>query len=110
MPPTTSTEGFWGRPTSTIDWCENNYEINFYVAEWCECFFLMAKCFTTFIFVSFSRGSNFLHIQWHLVNARNNLSFEQIIQYQYYLFKGIFMSSHKILYSKNRFSSLSYIG
>lgn len=36
MPPTTFTDGFWGRPTSTIDWCEKNYENNFYFAEWCE--------------------------------------------------------------------------
>lgn len=28
--------GFWGVPTSTIDWCENNYEVNFYVAEMCK--------------------------------------------------------------------------
>uniref|UniRef100_A0A1B6DAA4 Alkaline ceramidase n=1 Tax=Clastoptera arizonana TaxID=38151 RepID=A0A1B6DAA4_9HEMI len=25
--------GYWGVPTSTIDWCENNYEVNYYVAE-----------------------------------------------------------------------------
>jgi len=25
--------GFWGEPTATIDWCENNYEVSFYVAE-----------------------------------------------------------------------------
>lgn len=28
--------GFWGMPTSTIDWCEKNYEITYYVAEFCE--------------------------------------------------------------------------
>ena len=22
-------QGFWGRPTSTIDWCEYNYEVKF---------------------------------------------------------------------------------
>eukprot|EP00665_Eupelagonemidae_sp_cell47_P001250 gene1250-4664_t len=26
--------GWWGRPTSTIDWCEGNYEVTRYVAEW----------------------------------------------------------------------------
>lgn len=26
--------GFWGAPTSTIDWCEANYAHSFYVAEW----------------------------------------------------------------------------
>lgn len=25
--------GFWGPITSTVDWCENNYEISVYVAE-----------------------------------------------------------------------------
>ena len=26
-------EGFWGKPTSTIDWCESNYEVSFFFAE-----------------------------------------------------------------------------
>lgn len=26
--------GFWGVPTSTVDWCEANYAHSFYVAEW----------------------------------------------------------------------------
>ncbi len=25
--------GYWGNPTSTIDWCEKNYEQTFYIAE-----------------------------------------------------------------------------
>lgn len=25
--------GFWGKPTSTIDWCEENYVITYYMAE-----------------------------------------------------------------------------
>lgn len=25
--------GFWGVPTSTIDWCEENYVVSFYIAE-----------------------------------------------------------------------------
>lgn len=28
--------GYWGNPTATIDWCEKNYEVNYYVAELCE--------------------------------------------------------------------------
>ncbi|KAK9505327.1 hypothetical protein O3M35_009410 [Rhynocoris fuscipes] len=28
-----NSEGYWGKPTSTIDWCENNYEFSFYIAE-----------------------------------------------------------------------------
>jgi len=26
-------EGFWGKTTSTIDWCETNYEVSFFFAE-----------------------------------------------------------------------------
>ncbi|TYZ61211.1 hypothetical protein PybrP1_000747 [[Pythium] brassicae (nom. inval.)] len=29
----TNAVGFWGAPTSTIDWCEPNYQHSFYVAE-----------------------------------------------------------------------------
>ena len=25
--------GYWGPPTSTLDWCETNYEVSFYIAE-----------------------------------------------------------------------------
>lgn len=25
--------GYWGQPTSTLDWCENNYEVSYYIAE-----------------------------------------------------------------------------
>ncbi|KAJ6636716.1 Alkaline ceramidase 3, partial [Pseudolycoriella hygida] len=30
MPPT---HGYWGTPTSTLDWCERNYEVTPYIAE-----------------------------------------------------------------------------
>jgi len=26
-------DGFWGNTTSTLDWCERNYEVNWYIAE-----------------------------------------------------------------------------
>ncbi|KNC49359.1 alkaline ceramidase 3 [Thecamonas trahens ATCC 50062] len=26
--------GAWGEPTSSIDWCEDNYAVSYYVAEW----------------------------------------------------------------------------
>lgn len=25
--------GYWGRPTASVDWCENNYAVTYYVAE-----------------------------------------------------------------------------
>ena len=27
-------EGYWGPVTSSVDWCEENYTWNFYIAEW----------------------------------------------------------------------------
>src|SRR5690606_28351314 len=27
-------QGFWGPPTSSVDWCEANYVHSFYVCEW----------------------------------------------------------------------------
>ena len=30
--------GFWGEPTSTLDWCEENYVVTKYVAEFCKFF------------------------------------------------------------------------
>ena len=29
MAPVENHMGFWGQPTSTLDWCENNYEVIF---------------------------------------------------------------------------------
>lgn len=41
MPPYIAPEagfkvGFWGLPTSTLDWCEENYAWSYYVAEMCK--------------------------------------------------------------------------
>ncbi|XP_024120178.1 alkaline ceramidase 3 isoform X1 [Oryzias melastigma] len=33
MAPSARRLGLWGPPTSTLDWCEENYEVTFYVAE-----------------------------------------------------------------------------
>lgn len=33
-PAASAPSGFWGPPTSSIDWCEANYAVSYYVAEW----------------------------------------------------------------------------
>uniref|UniRef100_A0A665WFB7 Alkaline ceramidase n=1 Tax=Echeneis naucrates TaxID=173247 RepID=A0A665WFB7_ECHNA len=33
MAPSVDRQGYWGRPTSTLDWCEENYVVSFYIAE-----------------------------------------------------------------------------
>ncbi|XP_010868964.1 alkaline ceramidase 3 isoform X2 [Esox lucius] len=33
MAPSVDRLGYWGRPTSTLDWCEENYVVSFYIAE-----------------------------------------------------------------------------
>uniref|UniRef100_A0A3Q2WHG8 Alkaline ceramidase n=1 Tax=Haplochromis burtoni TaxID=8153 RepID=A0A3Q2WHG8_HAPBU len=33
MAPSIDRQGYWGRPTSTLDWCEENYVVSFYIAE-----------------------------------------------------------------------------
>ena len=30
-PPVQEIIGFWGKPTSTLDWCENNYEVRNFI-------------------------------------------------------------------------------
>lgn len=36
MAPSLDRQGYWGRPTSTLDWCEENYVVSFYIAEFCK--------------------------------------------------------------------------
>uniref|UniRef100_W5KG85 Alkaline ceramidase n=1 Tax=Astyanax mexicanus TaxID=7994 RepID=W5KG85_ASTMX len=33
MAPVADRQGYWGSPTSTLDWCEENYVVSFYIAE-----------------------------------------------------------------------------
>ena len=43
-------DGYWGKPTSTIDWCEANYEVSFYIAEFCKCLQCQGAVFVHFHF------------------------------------------------------------
>ena len=38
MPPSSPHDivGIWGKPTSTLDWCEENHIISPLIAEYCE--------------------------------------------------------------------------
>lgn len=36
MAPAGDREGYWGSPTSTLEWCEENYAVSYYIAEFCE--------------------------------------------------------------------------
>uniref|UniRef100_A0A673LAU4 Alkaline ceramidase n=1 Tax=Sinocyclocheilus rhinocerous TaxID=307959 RepID=A0A673LAU4_9TELE len=33
MAPAADRPGYWGTPTSTLDWCEENYVVSYYIAE-----------------------------------------------------------------------------
>ncbi|NWY46583.1 ACER3 ceramidase, partial [Acrocephalus arundinaceus] len=33
MAPAADREGYWGTPTSTLEWCEENYAVSYYIAE-----------------------------------------------------------------------------
>ena len=37
MAPAADREDYWGPTTSTLDWCEENYAVTWYIAEFCEC-------------------------------------------------------------------------
>lgn len=37
MAPAADREGYWGPTTSTLDWCEENYAVTWFIAEFCEC-------------------------------------------------------------------------
>lgn len=30
--------GYWGSPTATLDWCEENYAVTHFIAEFCKYF------------------------------------------------------------------------
>ena len=76
--------GYWGFPSSTMDWCEENYAVTSYVAEFCKsivlflyhllCFFfnieavlqwlvyvpLCSRSPVRFLLISYLVGQNFI--------------------------------------------------
>lgn len=36
MAPAGDRPGYWGPTTSTLDWCEENYAVTLFIAEFCE--------------------------------------------------------------------------
>lgn len=58
MAPSLDRQGYWGRPTSTLDWCEENYVVSVYIAEFCKSVIIAAFIFGKnmnlwFVFVDF---------------------------------------------------------
>jgi len=52
-------EGFWGNPTSNIDWCEDNYQLSPYVAEFWN-------ALSSFSFVASSMLGTWLTLKYRL--------------------------------------------
>ena len=50
--PDSSVPGVWGETTSTIDWCEENYVVSPYIAEWSNTLtnsvFILSAIYTTY--------------------------------------------------------------
>lgn len=60
--------GYWGKPTSTIDWCEENYVVSPFVAEWANTvtnglFVLLA------VFVTWSAVHNRLEKRFAMIGS-----------------------------------------
>lgn len=88
--PLSPNHGFWGPPTSTIDWCEENYVVSQYIAEWSNTltnsFFIMLA-----LYVIYSANYNNLEARFKvigfgfgLVGVGSSL-FHMTLQYRYQL-------------------------
>lgn len=72
-----SAEGYWGKNTATIDWCENNYEITYYVAE----FWNTISNLVMIVFPLYGVFWSFKHIQFYK-NLQRNGSLQLRNQFQ----------------------------
>lgn len=83
-------EGYWGKPTSLIDWCEENYVVSPYIAEWSNTItnsiFLMTAFYSTY-----SAWRNKLETRYILIGMGFSLVgigswlFHMTLQYRYQL-------------------------
>ena len=82
--------GFWGEITSTIDWCEENYVVSSYVAEWSNT--LSNSVFVlTALYTTYCSYRNKLEARFILVSVGSALVgigswlFHMTLQYKYQL-------------------------
>ena len=54
-------EGFWGSTTSTIDWCEENYVVSSYIAEFWNTISNLAMLIPSLVGYFYSRKNSFGH-------------------------------------------------
>lgn len=64
--PNTPREGFWGNVTSTIDWCEENYVVSSYFAEWSNTLSNLTY-FTTALYATYCAHRNRLEFRYVLI-------------------------------------------
>ena len=51
--------GYWGKPSSTVDWCEPNYSVSYYIAEFFNTFSSLAMVFVGLVGMWMHRGPQF---------------------------------------------------
>lgn len=88
--PPEPSEGYWGAITSTIDWCEENYVVSPYIAEWSNtisngCFVILA------LYTTYCSIRNGLEFRFHLIGfgfalvGVGSWLFHMTLQYRYQL-------------------------
>ncbi|CCD24223.1 ceramidase NDAI_0C05640 [Naumovozyma dairenensis CBS 421] len=82
--------GYWGNVTSTIDWCEENYVVSYYVAEWSNTISNIVYLMTTF-YSTYCTYRNSLEFRFYLIGAGYGIVgvgswlFHMTLQYRFQL-------------------------